>query len=44
MISFGHIDKKALIKMIKDCMAITKLEPNLVKREGEVVIIGDVHG
>ena len=44
MISFGHIDKKALIKMIKDCMAITKLEPNLVKREGEIVIIGDVHG
>ena len=25
-------------------MAITKLEPNLVKREGEIVIIGDVHG
>ena len=25
-------------------MKITKDEPNLVQREGEIVIIGDIHG
>ena len=30
--------------MLHDCMEITKLEPNLVKRDGEIVIIGDIHG
>ena len=44
LVSFGHVDKKAFIKMLHDCMEITKLEPNLVKRDGEIVIIGDIHG
>ena len=30
--------------MITDCKNITKTEPNLVKRSGEVAIIGDIHG
>ena len=44
LISFGHIDKKAFVKMLNDCKAITKLEPNVVKKEGEIVMIGDIHG
>lgn len=30
--------------MLSDCSKITKEEPNLVLREGEIAIIGDIHG
>jgi len=40
----GKIDKLAFLKLVTDCMKITKDEPNLVQREGEIVIIGDIHG
>ena len=40
----GKLDKKAYCKLISDCKNITKNEPNLVKRAGEVAIIGDIHG
>jgi serine/threonine-protein phosphatase 2B catalytic subunit len=40
----GKIDKKTFIKMLSDASRLTKEEPNLVLREGEVAIIGDIHG
>lgn len=33
-----------MLKLIQDCSKILKKEPNLVEREGEIAIIGDVHG
>lgn len=30
--------------MLSDASKLTKEEPNLVLREGEVAIIGDIHG
>lgn len=44
MILDGKIDKKTFIKMLNDASKITKEEPNLVLREGEIAIIGDIHG
>lgn len=40
----GKIDKKTLIKMLSDAKKLTKEEANLVLRDGEVAIIGDIHG
>ena len=40
----GKIDKKSFLKIINDCKKLTVNEPNLVMREGEVCMIGDIHG
>jgi serine/threonine-protein phosphatase 2B catalytic subunit len=40
----GKIDKKAFLKLRSDCQAILKKEPNLRELEGEIAIIGDIHG
>lgn len=44
MILDGKIDKKTFIKMLKDASIFTKEEPNLVIKDGEIAIIGDIHG
>lgn len=44
MVLDGKIDKKAIIKLIKDTKAILVKEPNVVEIEGKITIVGDVHG
>ena len=40
----GKIDKKCTLKLIADCQKILKKEPNVSEREGEIAIVGDIHG
>ena len=40
----GRVDKKALLKLVKQCTQVLSKEQNLVEQSGEVVIIGDIHG
>ena len=40
----GNMTKNLILELIKRSGEIMKKEPNLVKVDGEVVIIGDIHG
>ena len=40
----GRIEKKALIKLIKNCQTILAKDSNLVSITGQVVMVGDIHG
>jgi|APSaa5957512535_1039671.scaffolds.fasta_scaffold261468_1 serine/threonine-protein phosphatase 2B catalytic subunit len=40
----GKLEKKVVLKLIQDTIKVTKKETNVVPREGEVAIIGDIHG
>lgn len=40
----GRVDKKALLKLTKDCQKIMAKESNLMQLNGEVVMVGDIHG
>ena len=40
----GSVEKQAVIKIIKDCQSIVRKEPNLVRKEGDIAMIGDIHG
>lgn len=40
----GKIEKKALLKLVNDTKRITMKEKNLVELQGEIAIVGDVHG
>ena len=40
----GHISKELLMELIKKAEPIFREEPNLLRVEGKVVIVGDIHG
>ena len=40
----GKVDKKSFLRIINDCKKLSSKESNLVTREGEIVMIGDIHG
>jgi len=40
----GHITKECLIRILVEVTAVLKKEPNLVRVEEPVIIIGDIHG
>jgi hypothetical protein len=40
----GSISKTDLVKLITDVTAIFKAEPNTIKLQEPVIIIGDIHG
>lgn len=44
LVQDGKIDKKAYLKLISDAKKITRAEANLVRLEGEIAIVGDIHG
>ena len=42
--SGGVIEKKAFLEIVTKATATLKKEPNLVRADGKVVVIGDIHG
>jgi serine/threonine-protein phosphatase 2B catalytic subunit len=40
----GSISKTDLVKLITDVTAVFKSEPNIIKLQEPVIIIGDIHG
>lgn len=40
----GSIGKNELVKLIKDVTKVLKSEPNIIRMQEPVIIVGDVHG
>jgi len=44
LVLYNLIDKQSFLKLLRDTTLILRSEPNLVTKEGEIVMIGDIHG
>jgi len=40
----GHIEKDCLTRILRDVSKIYRSEPNMLRVEEPVIIIGDIHG
>lgn len=44
LLAEGHISKEEVIAIVKEAIVLLKKEPNIVRIQEPVIIVGDIHG